>query len=148
MALGDRKAAQVSERPAAINWPGNDFCISEDFGDPLCECYIPQLTYQGLERLGDLDKATQLGNSRAGTGVKHLLHFFREPKKKKKLSSITGSFKNILPQMRDSATRNQGYISCPSSWREAVMVGYSVNLMGFRITWRQSNGRACVGGIL
>lgn len=75
------KATQVSERPAAINSPGNDFCISEAFGDPFVECYISQLTFQGLERLGDLDKAIQLGNSRAGTGVKHL-HFLRHPKDK------------------------------------------------------------------
>lgn len=126
MALGDRRATQVSERPAAINWPGNDFCISEAFGHPPVEGYISELTYQGLERSGDLDKAIQLGASKAGTRVKHL-HFLREPKKKKKkkLSSITGSFKNILPQMRDGNIRNQGYTSCPSSWREVVMVTLS-----------------------
>lgn len=118
------KATQVSERPAGINWPGNNFCISEAFGDPPVECYISQLTYQGLERSGDLDKAIQLGTSKAGTRVKHL-HFLREPQKKKKLSSITGSFENILPQMQDGNIRNQGYTSCPSSWREAVTITLS-----------------------
>lgn len=88
----------------------------------LCLLLPSHVTNQGLERSADLCKAIQSGNRRAG--IKGM------PLESQALPLVAS--RTFYHKHQKAALE----ISCD---------GYLVNLMGFRITWRQTNGRVCEG---